>query len=114
MEEPNLFDKDCSQEARGQRDRSQWLDQIRHDDKGHAFVHDRCVGLEINQHDRLDTYTGTSPMKAHALASDEPTPEERDQMVESSWAVPHRDGILACADAGRRDHCGEHAQGRER
>ena len=62
MEEPSLFDKVCSQEARGKRNRRQWLDQIRHGDKGQAFVCTTGAWFW-----RSTSTTGSTRARAHRL-----------------------------------------------
>ena len=62
MLDRGLYKKVYASEAKGKKVRSMWLDEERLED-GEVSVRSRCVAMEFNQYDRLDTYTATPPLK---------------------------------------------------
>ncbi|CAK0841766.1 unnamed protein product [Prorocentrum cordatum] len=57
-----LYERVPMKDARGKKVRSMWLDEKRVQD-GETTVRSRCVAMEFNMYDRLDTYTATPPLK---------------------------------------------------
>ena len=62
MEKRELYERVHTEDARGKRVRSMWLDEARMTD-GVPSVRSRCVAMEFNQYDRNDTYAGNPPLK---------------------------------------------------
>ena len=62
MLDRRLFDRVLAKDARSKKVRSMWLDEERVQD-GETTVRSRCVAMEFNMYDRLDTYTATPPPK---------------------------------------------------
>ena len=58
MLDRGLYKRVPASEAKGKKVRSMWLDEERMED-GEPPVRSRCVAMEFNQYDRLDTYTAT-------------------------------------------------------
>ncbi len=54
MQKRQLYDRAPISEAKGKKIRSTWLDEARVQG-GRALVRSRCVAMEFNVYDRLDT-----------------------------------------------------------
>ena len=63
MKERSLYDLTHIRYAAGKKVRSMWLDEKRVGEDGVVSVRSRCVAMEFNEYERLDTYAGTPPLK---------------------------------------------------
>ena len=63
MKDRGLYDLTLIRESAGKKIRSMWLDEKRVSEDGVVSVRSRCVAMEFNEFERLDTYAGTPPLK---------------------------------------------------
>ena len=48
-------------DAKGVLVRCMWIDILKYDSSGRAFVRSRLVAMQLNNHERLDVFSGTPP-----------------------------------------------------
>ena len=61
--EHGLYHRVRKADARGVKVRCMWIDSVKHDSQGKVFVRSRLVAMQFNNHERLDVFSGTPPLK---------------------------------------------------
>ena len=91
--------------ARGKKVRCQWLDEMKEGAYG-PFVRTRLVAMEVVHSVRLDTFSGTAPLKSTKIivSSAASIKNTRGEHSRVTCTLRHQGCVLACTAArGRAD-----------